>query len=133
MKAYCPDCGTKHEYTINKPNFCVNCGRPFAGAPPKPAAPAPENVPAQAEAIEEELEETADFSSMSGLDIDLEIQPRQGVSLGDIMASSLEEEKVNLDDIPKPKTKKITKEQVKKDFQAEAGAIRPRNKTSDEV
>lgn len=23
---YCPSCGTKIHYTLNKPNFCTNCG-----------------------------------------------------------------------------------------------------------
>lgn len=128
MKAYCPECGTKHEYTINKPNFCVNCGYSFAGAPPKKAPD-----PVQAEVIEEETEEeaiSASYSDMSSLDIEMEINPRKGVSLGDIMASTLEEEQVNLDDLPKPKTQQISKEQVKKQFQSEAGAIRPKNNLS---
>ncbi len=126
MKAYCPECGTKHEYTINKPNFCVNCGYAFAGAPPKSAP----TTPATAEAVEVEPETedfSASYSNMSNLDIEMELSPRKGVSLGDIMASQLEEEQVNLDDLPKPKTQQISKEQVKEQFQSEAGAIRPKS------
>lgn len=128
MKTYCPDCGTKHEYTINKPNFCVNCGRPFAGAPPKPETPAPEPEIVQ----EDEQPVSASYSNMSNLDIEMELNPRKGVSLGDIMASQVEEEQVNLDDLPKPKTKKISKEQVKQQFQAEAGAIRPKSSSTED-
>tara|TARA_Y100001937_G_scaffold127123_1_gene198346 strand:+ start:355 stop:741 length:387 start_codon:yes stop_codon:yes gene_type:complete len=128
MKAYCPECGTKHEYTINKPNFCVSCGYAFAGAPPKPAAPAP-----QPEIIQEDEQPvSASYSNMSNLDIEMEINPRKGVSLGDIMASQLEEEQVNLDDLPKPKTQQISKEQVKQQFQSEAGALRPKSSSTED-
>ena len=127
MKAYCPECGTKHEYTINKPNFCVSCGYAFAGAPPKPAAPAP-----QPEIIQEDEQPvSASYSNMSNLDIEMELSPRKGVSLGDIMASQLEEEQVNLDDLPKPKTQQISKEQVKEQFQSEAGALRPKSSSTE--
>lgn len=128
MKTYCPDCGTKHEYTINKPNFCVNCGRPFAGAPPKPETPAPEPEIMQ----EDEQPVSASYSNMSNLDIEMELNPRKGVSLGDIMASQLEEEQVNLDDLPKPKTQQISKEQVKQQFQSEAGALRPKSSSTED-
>lgn len=128
MKTYCPDCGTKHEYTINKPNFCVNCGRPFAGAPPKPETPAPEPEIVQ----EDEQPVSASYSNMSNLDIEMELNPRKGVSLGDIMASQLEEEQVNLDDLPKPKTQQISKEQVKQQFQSEAGALRPKSSSTED-
>ena len=128
MKAYCPECGTKHEYTINKPNFCVSCGYAFAGAPPKPAAPAP-----QPEIIQEDEQPvSASYSNMSNLDIEMELNPRKGVSLGDIMASQLEEEQVNLDDLPKPKTQQISKEQVKQQFQSEAGALRPKSSSTED-
>ena len=128
MKAYCPECGTKHEYTINKPNFCVSCGYAFAGAPPKPAAPAP-----QPEIIQEDEQPvSASYSNMSNLDIEMELNPRKGVSLGDIMASQLEEERVNLDDLPKPKTQQISKEQVKQQFQSEAGALRPKSSSTED-
>ena len=128
MKAYCPKCGTKHEYTINKPNFCVSCGYAFAGAPPKPAAPAP-----QPEIIQEDEQPvSASYSNMSNLDIEMEINPRKGVSLGDIMASQLEEEQVNLDDLPKPKTQQISKVQVKQQFQSEAGALRPKSSSTED-
>ena len=63
---------------------------------------------------------------MSNLDIDLQLTPKQGVSLGDIMASSLEE-KVEMDDLTKPKTQNIFEEQIKEQFQAEAGAICPKS------
>ena len=46
------------------------------------------------------------------------------------MASSLEEEKVEMDDLPKPKTQQISKEQVKQQFQSEAGALRPKSSSS---
>ena len=128
MKAYCPKCGTKHEYTINKPNFCVSCGYAFAGAPPKPAAPAPEPEIIQ----EDEQPVSASYSNMSNLDIEMELSPRKGVSLGDIMASQLEEEQVNLDDLPKPKTQQISKEQVKEQFQSEAGALRPKSSSTED-
>lgn len=128
MKAYCPECGTKHEYTINKPNFCVSCGYAFAGAPPKPAAPAP-----QPEIIQEDEQPvSASYSNMSNLDIEMELSPRKGVSLGDIMASQLEGEQVNLDDLPKPKTQQISKEQVKQQFQSEAGALRPKSSSTED-
>lgn len=29
MNLYCTDCGTKHEFTLNKPKFCSNCGSAF--------------------------------------------------------------------------------------------------------
>lgn len=28
---YCTSCGTKHEYTLEIPKFCSNCGTPFSG------------------------------------------------------------------------------------------------------
>ena len=130
MKIYCPDCGNRLEYAAKKPNFCVNCGYAFAGAPPKK-----EPTPAEAESIEEDMEKTVDspcFADMSALEIEMDVSPRKGVSLGDIMASTLEEEQVNFDDLPKPKVGKTSKEEVKKQFQAEAGAIRPRNTPSQE-
>ena len=30
---YCQNCGSKHDYKFEKPNFCTSCGEPFAGAP----------------------------------------------------------------------------------------------------
>ena len=29
---YCQNCGSKHDYKFEKPNFCTSCGEPFAGA-----------------------------------------------------------------------------------------------------
>ena len=44
----------------------------------------------------------------------------------------LEEEQVNLDDLPKPKTQQISKEQVKQQFQSEAGALRPKSSSTED-
>ena len=29
QKTFCPSCGAKLEYSLNKPNFCSSCGEPL--------------------------------------------------------------------------------------------------------
>jgi hypothetical protein len=46
---FCPDCGAKAAYTLNKPKFCETCGKKFKRGPTVASAAheeeVPENVP----------------------------------------------------------------------------------------
>ena len=37
MKAYCPDCGSATEYSLEKPKFCASCGSSFSIASSAPS------------------------------------------------------------------------------------------------
>ena len=65
MKTYCPECGTKIEYTAKKPNFCINCGYAFAGTKP------PE--PSYKDHLETIEEEPSQVPQLDGLDVELEV------------------------------------------------------------
>ena len=72
---FCPECGAKAAYTLNKPKYCQTCGQKFGA------------VSASASADNEE-EPTEEVPSMSHLDYAIEMEGDK-VTLGDLFNSPL--------------------------------------------
>lgn len=126
MKCYCQECGSSHEYTVKKPNFCHNCGKSIN----KVAAIAqqPKIVLASEEEYDDEegLEDSeAQVPKINKLDFDFNIDPSsmKGIKLGSLMGSQPDGEKFE-----RPKERLSTKE-ILEEYKREAGALRPSSRT----
>tara|TARA_Y100000593_G_scaffold27986_1_gene55871 strand:+ start:681 stop:1127 length:447 start_codon:yes stop_codon:yes gene_type:complete len=115
-KIYCPTCGSKMEFVAQKPNFCMNCGHAFAGAPEKPKPP-PEPVDEEDDYYDEEV---SDFGALRGLDVEVEAERDQGVKFGEVIGTALEGEEPFQRD-PDPS---VTSNEFLQNFSKEAGSIR---------
>jgi hypothetical protein len=60
MTLYCTKCGKKHEFTLEKPKFCSECGNPFGAEVKASATPVKKIVPSKAYAEVEDSEEDAE-------------------------------------------------------------------------
>ena len=72
---FCPDCGAKAAYTLNKPKFCQTCGIKFG------------EVSTAAETHETETEE--EVPHLDGLDYSIEME-RAPTTLGNLLDSPLD-------------------------------------------
>ena len=129
MKVYCRQCGSGTTYVSQKPKFCSQCGQSFlsssAKTKPAPVRAAPTVIERHTSNLgfEREEESESGFSSMSGLECDIQKAPNVKTTLGDIAGTSEEDAQV----IERPKAyarKRVSKKQVLADFQAEAGQSR---------
>ena len=96
---FCTKCGNKHDYTLEIPRFCSNCGNPFAGetaAAAKPIAqPVKANVskfaPSRARpVIDGNGEEDADreVPQITEIQVEVEIAKPQRISFADAKNAS---------------------------------------------
>lgn len=115
MKTYCPECGTKIEYTAKKPNFCVNCGYAFAGTK------APE--PSYKDHLETIEEEPSQVPQLNGLDYDLDFvtEKEKGFAFGDVVGTAPAPEE---GDFPAEQSQ-ASSEEFLANFLKEAGTSRP--------
>lgn len=121
MKIYCSDCGTPHEYSGKKPNFCVNCGYSFAGSE-RPSK-------AESEEIEESEEIIEEIPEIDTLQVEIEPYQSNSIKLGEAVdysnGSDGQPQKAT-----RQKGKRMTKkanEEFLKDWQKEAGTSRDRS------
>jgi len=92
---FCQHCGTKHEYTSSKPNFCTNCGTSFGGVSPQ----INQNTSAL---VEDEPVKVSSMPKLSKLDYEIINNNYQEVTLGSV----IKEEKLN---ISTPRRRHISK------------------------
>lgn len=138
LKVYCTECGSPTEYSLNKPKFCSSCANSFSGV--KKEQPVVQKVLMQKPIITAKRQniEPIDFEDedlditeinkvpdLDGLNFDIQIQPDNIEKIGDIVGSSKHgnalrknRQKIN-----------ISKKEQLKNFQKEAGAIKPKSIT----
>lgn len=127
MKIYCQKCGNATEYSFDKPKFCSGCGFNFAVASsfiPKAVKPAPRITQ---EDSEEEIG-TERVPDISKLDFDIDINPRKGVKLNNLMGT-YDGQSTNE---PTSNAPRISKEQALEDFKREAGYYPSRQTMNEE-
>ena len=82
MKTYCPDCGTKMEYTAKKPKFCIDCGYAFAGVAKQQKA----NYQKSIEAEEEDA--PVSLPNIQGLEVEIEVDKPTGFEFGSLIGTA---------------------------------------------
>jgi hypothetical protein len=127
---YCQSCGTPHEYTTKKPNFCQNCGFQFNASIAK-------NIPQESQKLtsrdeedeyyddEEESEDVV--PDIKDLDIDIEVNPQRGYKIREIAGTASSSEGFEREREPR-----VSREEFLNSFKKEAGSMRPRRKSKNE-
>jgi len=93
---FCPDCGAKAAYTLNKPKFCQSCGEKFKGM--------------VADASEESAEETSEqVVNLGKLDYSIDME-KSKTTLGDLLNNPLNPAEITPSDPVNP-SKTLTKEE----------------------
>jgi predicted nucleic acid-binding Zn-ribbon protein len=117
MKTYCPDCGTKMEYTAKKPKFCIDCGYAFAGVPKQQKANYQKSIEA-----EEDDDIPVNLPNIQGLEVELEVDRPTGFEFGSLIGTS---SPPRAEDFPKPDLKdQASSKEFLADFLKEAGTSR---------
>jgi hypothetical protein len=122
MKIYCSDCGTPHEYTLKKPNFCQNCGSTINKSISS-AQITEKKKDIEDERADDDLEDErgkAEVPDISELSFDTSFSSARGVKLGDVIGTASGMEKIDRSGDPARSPKEIMEE-----FGREAGALRP--------
>lgn len=99
---FCQHCGTKHEYSSARPNFCTNCGTSFAGVQV--------SVPQPKEEIEKNQTQQpkTSFSHLQKLDYEIINNDYVETTLGSVV----KEEKLGIS-IPRKRRKSLTGDAIK--------------------
>lgn len=89
MKIYCQNCGKPTEYTaLSKPNFCFNCGAPFAGS----VSTATVNQTPQSGSTpldnDDDDNEISKVPNISKLQVDINVQEVQAIKLENLAGTS---------------------------------------------
>ena len=84
---YCQSCGGKLEYTLNKPNFCMNCGIALGSVDPSKGQPVPE-------------EKALNLSGLSKLDVEVHHPEANILTIGEVVA----QDKIGLSKRPSSKS-----------------------------
>lgn len=127
MRLYCQSCGAPHEYSIKKPNFCQNCASPFGGvaaATAKVEKARVVKIVVEDDDEDEGGEETDSVPDLKELKVDVDFSPQRGVRLGDVAGTSLGPTTRESDGM----TNDAPQGDFMKEFQREAGSLRPSNK-----
>jgi len=112
MKVYCQKCGAKIEFSVkDKPKFCHGCGFSLSLG-------ANRGTPVKSDSEEED--DISQVPAISELDFDLEIHTMPSETLGGLVGTS---KGYSPNDFPQQEA--LSKEDFKKQFQQEAGTLRP--------
>lgn len=89
LKTYCQHCGTKHEYTSSKPNFCTNCGQPLSGAKIDIQKPK-EDLRKHSRAMEMSIDDedgtdVFEVPDINGLEYEIEVDTSSKFTLGSML------------------------------------------------
>ena len=110
---FCPDCGAKAAYTLNKPKFCQGCGVRFG-----------DSVATASTDQEEEIEARAWMLGKSDYHIEIE---KNKVTFGDLFNSPLDPSQLEVSPhSPKKGHKKQTKEKFLSQSLAECASSKQR-------
>ena len=107
---FCPDCGAKATYTLDKPKFCQSCGEKFKGTV----------IDASAESAEETSEQAG---ALGKLDYTIEME-KSKTTLGDLLNNPLNPAEIAPRD-PVVSSKPLTKKEFLAQSMAECA---PRQK-----
>ena len=128
MKAYCPDCGSATEYSLQKPKFCASCGSSFyiaSSAPSKKIFKAPAKVVKprpNVEFFQEEEEESFDLPQIDKLDVSFTSSSfAKSNKLGDIVGSNVDGDR---EEFTREKDTSYSLESFEQDFMRDAGSSR---------
>lgn len=80
---FCPDCGAKATFTLNKPKFCESCGARFGTV-----------STAKVATHQEEVEEVDDIPALSKLEYSIEVESSK-TTLGDLFHNPLNPEEID--------------------------------------
>ncbi len=127
MKAYCPDCGSATEYSLQKPKFCASCGSSFSIASSAPskkifktAAKVVKSKP-KVEFMEEE-EESFNIPQIDKLDVSFTSSSfAKSNKLGDIVGSNVDGDR---EEFTREKDTSYSLESFEQDFMRDAGSSR---------
>lgn len=87
LHIYCADCGGKTDYTLNKPSFCSQCGKPFATVKASMSKPIVIPRVEEAQTIEPTEDSSVSLPNLRRIEIAVQIDSSApGVKLGDIYA-----------------------------------------------
>ena len=117
MKTYCPDCGTKMEYTAKKPKFCIDCGYAFAGVAKQQKAKYQELTEA-----EEDNDAPVNLPHIQRLEVEIEVDKPTGFEFGSLIGTA---SPPKAEDFPKADPNaQAGSEEFLADFLKEAGTSR---------
>ena len=86
MKIYCQNCGKPTEHTaLSKPNFCFNCGTPFAGG--VSAASLSQASQSSSTALDND-DEIFEIPDINKLQVDINVEEIQGIKIGNLAGTS---------------------------------------------
>jgi hypothetical protein len=117
MKIYCSSCGAGTSYSMQKPNFCSGCGKPYVAstAKTKPVRKVVQQV------VEEDYEDEDNFEvEIDALEFDFRTFGSNVHKLGDIVGSSAED---NIDE-SRERDSSYSKGNIEQDFLNDAGSIK---------
>lgn len=88
---YCISCGTKHDYTLDVPKFCSNCGTPFGGVA---QAKAPAKIEPKKESLGRNQEQDGDdedadreVPQITKIEVEVEVSRAPKIVFGDAKKS----------------------------------------------
>jgi len=119
MKIYCQNCGKPTEYTaLSKPNFCFNCGTPFAGgistANTNQVSPS-----ASSTVLDNDDDEITEIPNINKLQVDINVEEVQGIKIENLAGTS----QGNLSEPPRS-VEGLSAEELVESFRKEASALR---------
>lgn len=123
LKLYCQQCGSSHEYTLEKPRFCQKCGNGFGNTSSfSKEKTITEEIPQE----EESKEESFNFEKIKKLEVNLIINKPGGETIGNILSQP----RINSEYIDDFKEQRIPKaKEVLEEFKREAGSLRKKDGT----
>ena len=119
MKIYCQNCGKPTEYTaLSKPNFCFNCGTPFAGgistANTNQVSPS-----ASSTVLDNDDDEITEIPNINKLQVDINVEEVQGIKIENLAGTS----QGDLSEPPRS-VEGLSAEELVESFRKEASALR---------
>ena len=117
MKIYSSSCGAGTSYSMQKPNFCSSCGKPYMAstAKTKPVRKVVQQV------VEEDYEDEDNFEvEIDALEFDLRTFGSNVHKLGDIVGSATED---SIDE-SRERDSSYSKTNIEQDFLNDAGSIK---------
>lgn len=119
MKIYCLKCGQSTQYSLDVPNFCSKCGKPFKGSTSQ--AKIKNSKSAVSTSVKEECisDESFSYRHLDSLAFNLEVKKPNVHKLGDILGTDQGEESFERDHDPQ-----YSKENIAEDFLKDAGSIK---------
>ncbi len=117
MKIYCSHCGAGASYSMQKPNFCGSCGKPYVAS----AAKTKTTKKVVQQVVEEDYEDEDNFEvEIDALEFDFKSYSSNVHRLGDIVGSASED---NTDE-SRERDSSYSKGNIEQDFLNDAGSIK---------